>query len=254
MKKLIISMVIATIFGTPSSAFSLFGAGVADLERSTPSSSWFFPSRQNKKAKKPEVPKQVSSPHTELIDLVKKQVELKKQELAKTEAMYQSITGDREFGTTKTNRASFFLKNPQSIYDENKNSDIYASLAEILKEEKISDSVSTARESINERSKYAAAIDKAVSLHAFDNTEKRFQQILNLLEEISKTKDLKDIADLQARLKARLAMIQNETTKLQMVAHMRNAERELISQQKLKRNMKILSSSNTEMPTIRSIR
>ncbi|WP_455474045.1 type IV secretion system protein [Bartonella sp. B30(2025)] len=261
MKKLIISMVIATILGTPSTAFAFTwwgGAGMADLERSTPNSSWFFGKAPSKKATKPTPPKKTSLPNnTELVDLIKKHIRLKEQGLAKTEEMYKSITGNRSVGLAKMKRADFLLENPQSIYDESKNSDISnvrVLLAKILNEEKISDSVRNARESIGERSQYAAVIDKAVSLHAFDNTEKRFQQILGLLEEISVAKDLKSIAELQARFKARLAMIQNEATKLQMVAHMRNAERELISQQKLKRNMKILNSSNTEMPTIRSIR
>ncbi len=111
-----------------------------------------------------------------------------------------------------------------------------------------------ARAFIDTRSQYATVIDKVVALQTFTETENRFEQIAKILTDIDKIQDLKGIAELQVRMKGMLAVIQNEATKLQMVAHLRNTERELINHQKQQRNMKILNSSNTAMPPIRSIR
>ncbi|WP_336276690.1 type IV secretion system protein [Bartonella sp. CB178] len=241
MKKLVLSIVMAAILGTPSSVMAW---------------NWgWHASRSTAIDQKKKTLSEPISPQQEIINLIKQHLELNKQQFKQTEGMYKSITANRGIGITKgTGFDSFFLKDPQSIYKNKESSDVFTSVTGILKEENISDSVNDARESINERSRYAAVTDKAISLKVFSDTEKRFQQISKLLEEIDRTQDLKGIAELQARLKAKLAMIQNETTKLQMVAHLRNAERELIGHQKRKRNMKILGSRNREMPAIRSIR
>ncbi|GAA5107278.1 type IV secretion system protein [Bartonella jaculi] len=233
MKKQIISIVVMAILGTTNV---------------TVASSWYWgwtPSSINWVSKKTsEQPKKSPPQQTELLELIKK--------------MHDSITENRELGTKSKNYDSFFLKNPATIYnknkDKNKDLDISASVEKILQEEEVSNSINEARKSIEARSQYAMAADKALSLHAFQQTDDRSKEILSLKDNINKTKDLKGIAELQAYIKSELAMIQNETVKLQLVAHLRNAERELISQKKYKRNMKILNSENKGMPTIRSIR
>ncbi|WP_317993948.1 type IV secretion system protein [Bartonella gliris] len=193
-----------------------------------------------------------------ILEVLKKQLDVNKEQLEQTKKMHSSITENRNLGAIQANHSSFFLKNPQWIYDKDKklyiSSSILKSLSDVLGKEEISDSISEARKSIEGRSQYAAIIDKAVSLETFQHTEGRFSEISKLVEQINKTNDLKGITELQARIKGTLAMIQNETTKLQMVTYLRNAERALISQQKYKRNLKILNSKNTKMPTIRSIR
>lgn len=70
------------------------------------------------------------------------------------------------------------------------------------------------------------------------------------MDEISRTQDQKAIEELQARIAGEQAAIQNETTKLQMIAQLRQAEQALISEQRRERNMRILSSGNQGMPTI----
>ncbi|WP_332060089.1 type IV secretion system protein [Bartonella sp. CB74] len=189
--------------------------------------------------------------YAELIGLIKEHLEINtaiKQHLDKNMVEQKKARIVRAVDDT-----NFFLKHPELIYDKNEDSDILA-LVEKIRKEETSDSINVERQFINKRSKNAAIVDKAVSLQTFQEAEKRFHQILGLLDEISKTEDLKSIAELQAQIKGRLAMIQNETAKLQMVAHLRNAEQMLISQQKRERNMKMLNSKNTVMPTIRFIR
>ncbi|WP_336287516.1 type IV secretion system protein [Bartonella sp. CB60] len=195
--------------------------------------------------------KQAPKQYAELIDLIKKHLEINtaiKQHLDKNMVEHEKTRIVRA-----VDDANFFLKHPELIYDKNKNSDILELVEKVRKEES-SNSISVERQLIDKRSQNAAIVDKAVSLQTFQEAEKRFDQILILLSEISKTEDLKGIAELQAQIKGRLAMIQNETAKLQMVAHLRNAEQTLISQQKRERNIRMLSSKNTVMPTIRFIR
>ncbi|USP02379.1 type IV secretion system protein [Bartonella taylorii] len=257
MKKVIILVTIAAVFGTTNSAKSwTWGAGAVDLSATVPS--WpNFPWSSSKKAS----PKKSSPPqhYIELIDLIKQQLEVNKKQFEQAQKTHSSITENRKFATKElktiqTDHTSFFLKDPHLVYNKISSSTITPSLTKILQEERIFNSNHESRDSIGERIQYAAVIDKAVSLQTFQEAEKRFKKISELVEQIDTTVDLKGIAELQARMKGMLAMIQNETAKLQMVAHSRNAEQALIGQQKQKRNMKILNSKNREMPIIRSIR
>ncbi|WP_455476957.1 type IV secretion system protein [Bartonella sp. B41] len=256
MKKKIISVTIAVFLGTPSLSMAFnWGAGVADLGRTTPSSNWLFWKQPQNKQSKPKAAKpSLSQDYAQILELMRKQLEMSEKQLKETEKTHQSITKNKAVSTARTDHTSFFLKNPQAIYNKDRNSDASKLFEKILQEEEISASTNDVREHIDRRSRHAAIIDKAVSMQAFQDTENRFDQISKLLSQVDQTQDLKSIAELQARIKATLAMIQNETAKLQMVTHLRSAEQELISQQKQRRNMRILNHKNKEMPAIRSIR
>ncbi|WP_254492560.1 type IV secretion system protein [Bartonella sp. B1099] len=246
MKKQVISIAIAITLGVsnPAIAFPLFGAGVADLSATVPTE-WpnFWGSFSSKPA--PKKPSQPKVDPREFLEVVKK--------------IHESIMGSQKPNTQKlkniqTDHSSFFLKNPETLYKRNEPSALSTSLKNILKEEEIPISIHESSSFINERMQYAAITDKAVSLRTFQEANNRFQHIEELLKKIKTTKDLKSIAELQAHIIGMLAMLQNETAKLQMVAHLRNAEHTLIKQQKDKHNIKILNSKNTKMPTIKFIR
>ncbi|WP_175869115.1 type IV secretion system protein [Bartonella gabonensis] len=259
MKKQVISITVAVTLGLSNPAIAgIWGAGAADLGASIPKNwpnfNWFGSSSSTPSPKKtPSPPKQNKPvPVTPVIDLLKKQLE-------ETKKIHASITGSQKFDAkklknTQSSDSSFFLKDPETLYNRNASSALSTSLENILKEEEISVSAHESRSSIGKRIQYASIIDKAVSLKSLQNANNRFQQIEELLNEIKTTKDLKSIAELQANIIGMLAMLQNETAKLQMVTHLRNAEHTLIKQQKNKHNIKILSSQNTKMPTIRFIR
>ncbi|WP_143244124.1 type IV secretion system protein, partial [Bartonella henselae] len=176
------------------------------------------------------------------------------------ERIHNSITGNRTKSTPKRqDDGSLLFLNPEHIYDQNKqNEKAQIILKQIMQDEyqhhDTFENTNDARAFIDTRSQYATVIDKVVALQTFKATENRFEQIAKILTDIDEIQDLKGIAELQVRMKGMLAVIQNEATKLQMVAHLRNTERELINQQKQQRNMKILNSKNTAMPPIRSIR
>ncbi|WP_273787621.1 type IV secretion system protein [Bartonella grahamii] len=252
MKKKVIPIVVVITLGISNPAMAwVFGAGAADLSSSIPTT-WpnFFGKSRKATSKKP--PQQKEAPPDPLLETLKKQLE-------EVKKIHESITGNQKFDIKKlknaqTDHSSFFLKNPETLYNRNKSSALATSLENILKEEEIPISVHESSSFINKRSQYAAITDKAVSLKTFEEADNRFQQIEELLNEIKTTKDLKSIAELQAHIIGMLAMLQNETAKLQMVTHLRNAEYTLIRQQKDKHNIKILNSKNTKMPTIRFIK
>ncbi|WP_208433604.1 type IV secretion system protein [Bartonella taylorii] len=255
MEKKVISIVVVITLGISNPAMAwVWGAGSADLGASVPTT-WpnFFGSSSSKPKPKKPPQKKEELPVRELLDILKKQLE-------ETKKIHESITGSQKFDTKKlknaqTDHSSFFLKNPETLYNRNKSSALSASLKNILKEEEeIPTSIHESSSFINKRIQYAAITDKAVSLKTFEEANYRFQQIEELLNEIKTTKDLKSIAELQAHIIGMLAMLQNETAKLQMVTHLRNAEYTLIKQQKDKHNIKVLNSKNTKMPTIRFIR
>ncbi|WP_336287519.1 type IV secretion system protein [Bartonella sp. CB60] len=108
-----------------------------------------------------------------------------------------------------------------------------------------------ARNVIDQRSQYAAIVDKAISLQAFQEAENRFNAIVGLLGEVKNAQDSQSIAELQAKIKGTLAIIENEATKLHMITHLRGAEKALLDRLKRKRNMQIFYSENEEMPQIK---
>ncbi|EJF87733.1 type IV secretion system protein [Bartonella rattimassiliensis] len=252
MKKLVISIAVAITLGASKQtmAWGFWGAGAADLAASVPS---FWDSSSNIQPPTKTIQQQKKAqPITPLLDVLKQQLE-------QTQKIRESITGgpkldEKKFKTTPKDNTSFFLKNPESIYNKASDLNIAKSIANIMKAENTLTSLRESRNAIARRIQYATAFDKAISLKAFQEANHRFQQIEKLLDGISTTKDLKSVGELQAHIIGMLAMLQNETTKLQMVSYSRNTEQALINQQKQRRNAKILNSKNKAMPTVKFIR
>jgi type IV secretion system protein VirB5 len=64
----------------------------------------------------------------------------------------------------------------------------------------------------------AVALRQAVAAQALSNSSARFASIQSLIAAIPSARDQKGILDLQARISAELGMLQNEQTKLQVLA------------------------------------
>ncbi|WP_273723064.1 type IV secretion system protein [Bartonella sp. AU18XJBT] len=192
----------------------------------------------------------------ELIELLKKQLDNTKAHLQQITKIHESITGRRIPNAVMKNDDDLLLTEPQHIYDENKEETIDPKfpqlIADIRKQEEYSaKSIHEIRALIDLRSQYASIMDKVVSLQVFEETEERFLRIAQYLMALKDTQDLKAVVEVQAHIKGMHAMVQNEATKLQMVAHLRNAEQTLIRQQKYKRNIRILNHKNKGMPQVR---
>ncbi|WP_375646797.1 type IV secretion system protein [Bartonella sp. TT29SHDZB] len=186
----------------------------------------------------------------EIIELLTKQFALKKEQLSQTETTYQAITNSQKTGSKTIDFSSFFLKDPESLYKKDKLS--RESYQKVLEEEnKISGSFDKMGKAISGRLQFASILDKAVSLETFEDVENRFKYLKHLLDEIQTKTNLKDTADLQAHIDGSLAMIQNESIKMEMVAHLRNAEQSLIKRKRRELDMKIFDHEKQGMPIIR---
>lgn len=187
---------------------------------------------------------------------MKEQLDTAQAQLAEAERMYEAVTGTRGIGDLMRNSQlrEYLPEDLQTVYDSANGggySGISGSITDILHDEKLSGSVDDMRDAILERSRNAAATDKAVGLRAYEGAQQRLAQIEYLMDEINHTGDQKAIDELQARIAGEQAAIQNETTKLQMIAQLRQAEQALINEQRRERNIRILSSQNQGMPTIK---
>ncbi|WP_208442547.1 type IV secretion system protein, partial [Bartonella raoultii] len=186
--------------------------------------------------------------YQEIVELLKKQIKATEDQIQKTEKAYQAITKDTS--PRKIDFSSFLLKEPEALYKESKlSSEPYQKLLE--EENSISGTFDQVGKSIFARLQFVSSIDKALTLKTFQNVEKRFEHLKKLFDELETKENLKDIADLQAHIDATLAMIQNESIKMQMVVHLRNAERSLIKRKRRELDMKFFDQEKKSMPSIR---
>jgi type IV secretion system protein VirB5 len=76
----------------------------------------------------------------------------------------------------------------------------------------------------------AAALRQALAQEALVNASDRFAALQSLIAAISTAVDQKAILDLQTRISAELGMVQNEQTKLQILAQASQAQDSAIAQ------------------------
>ncbi|WP_273755841.1 type IV secretion system protein [Bartonella sp. MM73XJBT.G] len=208
---------------------------------------------------------------TEIIDLLKKQIEENEKQIKKTQEINQSITGNRIQKPTigekpaqntagQKKDKSFFLEDsyfiyptPRRYYTGIHHGVLETSILTINKEEKRIGywTPRILHSAISKRLKYNAIVAKAVSLQAIQEAEKRFTYILDLVNNINKTKDLREVSELQTRIRNMSAMLQNEFAKLEMVKSLSNDEMALIDIQKRKRYGFIVDHKNKNMVSIR---
>jgi type IV secretion system protein VirB5 len=76
-----------------------------------------------------------------------------------------------------------------------------------------------------------SAMQQAISHQALANTSSRFASLQSLISAIPSAEDQKGILDLQARISAELGMLQNEQTKIQVLAQSTQAQQDVLAQQ-----------------------
>lgn len=188
---------------------------------------------------------------------MKEQLDTARQQLAEAQRLFDSMSGIRGFGDLfrNTGLREYLPDDLRKIYDSVNGggyAGISGSIQDILNQERLgTGSVNDLRQAIVDRERNAAATEKAIGLRGYEGAQRRLAQIEALMDEIGRTQDQKAIEELQARIAAEQAAIQNETTKLQLIAHLREAERKLIAEQRRELNQRILSNQNTGMPQIR---
>jgi len=168
-------------------------------------------------------------------DQMVSQIEQQKQQ-------YQSVTGTRNLGNIMNNPAlrDYLPNDWQGVYDSVKKGG-YSGLsgrgASVYGANRVFDSCAS---SVNvdyrkacEAMAVKASQDQGFALDAYDKAKSRIGQIDQLMGKINETNDPKAIAELQGRIAAEQANIQNEQTKLQLYKMVADAE-EKVQQQRIK--------------------
>lgn len=177
------------------------------------------------------------------------QVEQMTSQINQMKQQYQSITGSRGLGTIMNNPAlrDYLPQDWQRVYDSVQSGG-YAGLsgraAQIYNDRKVYDACSQFMTTQQRTSCQAQAVkpsqDKAFALDAYDAAKDRLRQIDQLMGKINDTADPKAVAELQGRISAEQAMIQNEQTKLQMYQMAAQAEDRLQRQRQREINAQLV--------------
>jgi type IV secretion system protein VirB5 len=186
------------------------------------------------------------------LDQMVKTYETVTSQLRKAEEAYNAVTGVRNLGDIFNNPAlrKYLPADMKRVYDATQVGGyrgISGTVDEILKLEALSGSTKDQMREINERSRRSAATSKLVGEDAYEGAQLRMEQLDNLLGQINKTQDPKALGELQARIAMEQASLQNEAIKLQLMAHMAQAERQLVEEQRRAASAAILNPANTKM-------
>lgn len=167
------------------------------------------------------------------------QIQSMKDQITNQQQLYSSMNGARGIGQLLNNPA---LKNTlppdwQQVYSAIQAGG-YAGLTGTAKTIRDANAIYQCNTGTSEeiarcnRSLSKTAQDKAFANEAYAAAQRRLDNIQALMGQIDNATDPKQINDLQVRMQAEQAMIQNEQTKLMMFKMMAESEDRLIAQQK----------------------
>lgn len=180
---------------------------------------------------------------------MKAQFDMLNNQYQQMEKDYEAVTGSRGLGNIMNDPAfrDYLPNDWQGVYDSVKNSGysglsgtgkdvyqanaIYDLCATILKDDE---------RTACEAQSVKGAQDKGFALDAYKAAQDRIGQIDQLMSQINATQDPKAIAELQGRIAAEQANIQNEQTKLQMYSMVAAAEDQIQQQRQRELNAKAL--------------
>jgi len=177
------------------------------------------------------------------------QVEQLKTQIDQAKQQYESMTGSRALGEILNNPAlrDYLPGDWQAVYDAVKNGG-YEGLSGTAKtvydDNKVYNACQFFPEDQQRLACEAAAVkgaqDKGFALDAYEKAKSRIEQIDQLMAKINDTPDPKAIAELQGRIAAEQANIQNEQTKLQMYQMVAAAEDRVQQQRQKEIDAKVL--------------
>jgi type IV secretion system protein VirB5 len=74
-------------------------------------------------------------------------------------------------------------------------------------------------------------MNRALSEEGFSQASDRITAIQSLIDKVNGAPEQKDVLDLQARIQAEQAMVQNESVKLALMSQLQQAQRDIQAQQ-----------------------
>lgn len=180
------------------------------------------------------------------------QLQQMKAQIEQQKAAYESMSGSRGLGSLFNDPA---LKNSlpqdwQKVYTAVQKGGYQGltsaakAIRDMNKVAECTDRIAS-QKALCQRQANKPAQDKAFAQDAYNGAQSRLDNIQGLMGQINATSDPKSIAELQARMQAEQAMIQNEQTKLQMFRMLADSERDLIEQQKRETSMNDINRPST---------
>ncbi|APX68114.1 MULTISPECIES: P-type DNA transfer protein VirB5 [unclassified Brucella] len=177
--------------------------------------------------------------HIEQMVKFVQQIEQLKRQFEQQKMQLQALTGARGLGDILRDPTlrSYLPHNWRDLYEAGMSGGYLAAAGEtaiLLRKSQVYDpcaSISNKDQRIACEAKVMKPIqDKVMTSEAYDATDKRLKEIESLMQEINKTGDPKAIAELQGRIDAENAMIQNEDTRLQLYQQMAEAQDKILDQ------------------------
>ncbi|CAI2794149.1 MULTISPECIES: type IV secretion system protein [Enterobacterales] len=169
------------------------------------------------------------------------QLDQLKQQLATQKATYESLAkttniGDL-LGTSTSSLANNLPDDWQKVYSDamNSSSSVTGTVNSMMNKvnNEIDDlSPADALKLMNQRLSEKGAYDRVVAEKAYNNQMQELSDMQALTEQISTTKDVKEVADLQARIQTAQGAIQGEQAKLNLMSMLQDAQDKIYEQQR----------------------
>lgn len=168
------------------------------------------------------------------LETLEQQVETARQQLAQAQSEYQAITGSRGMERLLAGTVRNYLPPTwEDVRSALTGSAAFPDLARqvqsaittdaVLSEVQLSGLAPVDRENM-EASRQSVAIQQVLAQQALSVTSDRFAALQQLIDAIPSASDEKGILDLQARIAAEQAMLQNEQAKLTLLAQAARAD------------------------------
>lgn len=169
------------------------------------------------------------------------QIEQLKQQLATQKATYESLAKTTDIGNLLGSSTSALANNLpddwQKVYSDamNSSSSVTGSVNSMMNKvnNEIDDlSPADALKLMNQRLSEKGAYDRVVAEKAYNNQMQELSDMQALTDQISTTKDVKEVADLQARIQTAQGAIQGEQAKLNLMSMLQDAQDKIYEQQR----------------------
>lgn len=173
-------------------------------------------------------------------------IEAKKQ-LDQAKATYDQFRGNRDIGALFNQYGKYMPAEMQAMYRDYQAGDwsgLADKMARLKNSQKLTGTQKQMLDKMADQSNMSAMKNKIMVDDMFRESNARFAQIQKMANSVDLTRDPKAAADLLNRIQVENAMLQLQTNQLQMVAMMREAEKDLQQQQRIANAQKFNSSEN----------
>lgn len=170
-----------------------------------------------------------------------------KKQLDQAKATYDQFRGNRDIGALFNQYGKYMPTEMQSMYKDYQSGNwagLADKMARLKNGQKLTGTQKQMLDHMADQANMSAMKNKIAVDDMFRTSTQRFEQIQRMANSIDMQRDPKAAADLLNRIQVENAMLQLQTNQLQMVAMMRQAEKDMQQQQRLQNAQRFNSSEN----------